>query len=55
MVSERTALHATVGIALAVTLVALLGIFALAAYALNNAGFTPRVSPEETYDGPPLK
>ena len=54
--SERTALRFTAGIALIITFVATVSFLAMAAHALNVAGFTtPRVAPEKAYDGPPLK
>jgi hypothetical protein len=53
--TERTALRITAGIAFVVSIAVLVGVLSLAAYALNRAGFAPRVTPAEAYDGPPLK
>ncbi len=58
MVTERTARHTTAVfaiVAFVVSVAVLASVLSLAAYALNSAGFTVRVTPEETYDGPPQK
>ncbi len=55
MVTVRSAQHCIVIVAVVVTSAAIISIFAMAAHALNAAGFTTRVTPQEVQDGSPPK